>query len=207
MEVIARNSCTACIDKQFQTKSYQRVDNFYGKLHQLACSLLVEELYDQLVKKGHSVNITTEENIRYGKVDVFIVPTHFGLNLHSKKKEIAVEIKTGFSFSITQLLRYMIDNEHRWLVLWRIRNQQILLFCGYEIKELLAQFTKMVIARAERLLSAPELTCKHNSERKNWVPNQDQLTETFSDFTAGIVKTLPEVVEMVVTTLEREEVN
>lgn len=204
IEVLARNACIACVDKALRDKSFQRIDNMYSELHQLACSMLVEELYDQLVKNGHTVSITTEESVKYGKIDVFIVPSNIGLSLYSSKAEIAVEVKSGFSLSLPQLLRYMIDNDHRSLILWRIRNQQILLFDGAEIKELLVQFIKMIISRADRLLSTPEPTCKHNSERKNWVPSQHQLKETFSDFSAGIIKTLPNVVELIVTTLERE---
>lgn len=204
IEVLARNPCIACVDKALSDRSFQRIDNMYSELHQLACSILVEELYDQLVKSGHTVSVTTEESVKYGKIDVFIIPSNIGLNLYSNKVEIAVEVKTGFSLSLPQLLRYMIDNDHRSLILWRIRNQQVLIFDGAEIKSLLMQFIKMIISRADRLLSTSEPTCKHNSEHKDWVPSQQQLKETFSDFSAGIVKTLPNVIEMIVNTLERE---
>jgi hypothetical protein len=175
----------------------------YTELHQLACSLLIEELYSQLVKNGHTVTIAAEESLKYGKVDVFIVPSSYGLSLHSNQVEIAVEVKTGFSLSLPQLFRYMMDGD-RSLILWRIRNEQILLFEGTEIKQLLEQFTKMVISRADRLLLSPKPQCKHTTERKSWSPNQQQLQETFSDFSKGIIKTLPSIVEAVVTKFERE---
>ena len=161
IEVLAKNVCIACVDKELRAKSFQRIDNMYTELHQLACSMLVEELYDQLVKNGRTVTITTEENIKYGKIDVFIIPSNFGLSLHSNQVEIAVEVKTGFSLSLPQLLRYMIDNDRRSLMLWRIRNQQVLLFEGTETRQLLAQFVKMIISRANRLLLTPEPQCKH----------------------------------------------
>ena len=204
IEVLAKNVCIACVDKELRAKSFQRIDNMYTELHQLACSMLVEELYDQLVKNGRTVTITTEENIKYGKIDVFIIPSNFGLSLHSNQVEIAVEVKTGFSLSLPQLLRYMIDNDRRSLMLWRIRNQQVLLFEGTETRQLLAQFVKMIISRANRLLLTPEPQCKHIPQGKSWSPNQEQLQETFSDFSKGIIKTLPTVIEKVVTKLERE---
>ena len=197
IEVIARNTCIDCVDKELRTKSFQRIDNMYTELHQLACSMLVEELYDQLVKNGCKVTITTEENVKYGKIDVFIIPSNFGLSLHSNRVEIAVEVKTGFSLSLPQLLRYGIDNVHRSLLLWRIRNQQVLLFEGYEFRQLIGQFVKMVISRADRLLLNPEPQCKHIPQDKSWSPNQEQLQETFSDFTKGVINTMPSVIERI----------
>ena len=204
IEILARNACIACVDKALRTKSFQRVDNMYSELHQLACSLLIEELYTQLVKIGHTVAITTEENLKYGKVDVFIVPSNYGLSLHSSRMEIAVEVKTGFSLSLPQLFRYMIDGVDRTLILWRIRNEQMLFFEGSEIRQLVVLFTKMIVSRADRLLLTPEPQCRHDSKPKNWSPNEEQLKETFSDFSKGVIKTLPTVVEAVVMTLERE---
>jgi hypothetical protein len=204
IEVLARNTCIACVDRELRTKNFQRIDNMYTELHQLARSLLIEELYNQLVKKGHTVTITSEENLKYGKVDVFIVPSNYGLSLHSNQKEIAVEVKTGFSLSLPQIFRYMIDDTHRSLILWRIRNEQVLLFEGPEIQQLLMQFMRMIISRADRLLLTPEPQCKHTLERKSWSPNQQQLQETFLDFSKGIIRTLPSIIEAVVTTLEQE---
>jgi hypothetical protein len=172
----------------------QRIDNMYTELHQLACSMLIEELYSQLMENGHTVIITTEENIEYGKVDVFIVPLNYGLSLYSKQMEIAVEVKTGFGLSLPQLFRYMIDGDRRSLILWRIRNGQVLLFEMTEVKQLLVQFVKMIIARANRLLLTNDPRCKHTTERRSWSPNQRHLQEAFSDFSKGIIETLPEIV-------------
>jgi len=204
IETISKYTCVACIDKALRTKDYQRVDNMYSELHRFACSILVEELYDKFSKNGYSVGITTEEEIKYGKIDVFIIPSIYGLSLHSKRVEIGVEVKSGASLSLSQLFRYMIDNEHRWLVLWRIRNQQVLLFNGAESRDLIALFAKTVISRANRLLLNQELSCKHGSQHSNWVPSQDQLKETFNDFSKGLIKTLPSVVNTIFRRFEIE---
>jgi hypothetical protein len=206
IEVLARNTCISCVDRELRTKSMQRIDNMYTELHRLACSLLVEELYSQLVKNGHTVTVTTEENIKYGKVDVLIVPSNHGLSLHSNQMEIAVEVKTGFSLSLPQVFRYMLDNVDRTLILWRIRNKQILLFEGTKLKPLLTQFMKMIVSRAERFLSNPETSCEHVPECKSWSPNQRQLQAAFSDFSDAVVKTLPSVVETVVMMLDGKQI-
>jgi hypothetical protein len=168
----------------------------YTELHQLACSMLIEELYSKLVENNYTAIITTEENIEFGKVDVFIVPLNFGLSLYSKRVEIAVEVKTGFGLSLPQLFRYMMDGDQRSLILWRIRNGQVLLFEIAEMKQLLFQFVKMIVSRANRLLNS-EPKCDHHIEYRSWSPTQQHLQEAFSDFSKGIIKTLPEVVETI----------
>ncbi|MGA3112050.1 MAG: hypothetical protein ABSE15_08465 [Candidatus Bathyarchaeia archaeon] len=204
LEVLAKNACLGCLDKQLQTKSFQRIDSIYSELHQLAANLLVEALHSQFIKNGHKVTIATEASIRYGTADILIIPSNHGISIHSSKLEIVVEIKTGFSLSIPQLFRYLIDNNHRTIVLWRIRNQQLLFLDAKEIEALLMQFVKMIIARGERLLKASEIDCSHSTETKSWSPNSQQLQETFSDFSRGVMETLPSVVDVVVAKFEQE---
>jgi len=204
LEVLAKNACLGCLDKQLQTKSFQRIDSIYSELHQLAANLLVEALHSQFIKNGHKVIIATEASIRYGTADILIIPSNHYISIHSNKVELIIEIKTGFSLSIPQLLRYLIDNNQRSLILWRIRNQQLLFLDAKEIEDLLLQFVKMIIARGERLLKAPEIDCSHSAETKSWSPNSQQLQETFLDFSRGIMETLPSVVEAVVAKFEQE---
>ena len=161
LEVLAKNDCLSCISKELQPKSFQRIDSIYSELHRLAASLFIEALHSRLVKNGHKVTIAAEASIRYGTADILIIPTNHGINIQSNKVEIVVEIKSGFSLSVTQILRYLIDNNRRALILWRIRNQQVLLFEATEIEELLMQFVKMIIARARdysKLLNSTAVT-------------------------------------------------
>jgi hypothetical protein len=101
----------------------------------------------------------------------------------------------------------MIDDNHRSLVLWRIRNEQVLVFEGTRLKPLLTQFMRMIISRADRLLSSSETSCEHSFELKKWTPNQQQLQETVSDFSKGVIETLPTIVKAVVAMLNGEQVN
>jgi hypothetical protein len=206
IEIIAKTTCTSCINRLLREKSINSVDNFYTECHLLACNMLVEELHVQLSKMGYSVLVTSEKKLEYGKVDILIIPNRHGVDLHINKKEIGIEVKTGVSLSFPQLFRYMLDNVDRTLILWRARNKQILLFEGTKLKPLLTQFMMMVVSRADRLLSNHEMPCNHTLESKNWSPNQQQLQETFSDFSDGVVKTLPTVVETVAGLLESAEI-
>jgi hypothetical protein len=167
--------------------------------------MLVEELQVQLTEKGYSVLVTNEKKLEYGKVDILIIPNRHGVDLLLNKKEVGIEVKTGSSLSFSQLFRYMLDNADRTLILWRIRNKQILLFEGTTLKPLLTQFMKTIVSRAERLLSNPGTSCEHVFECKNWSPNQQQLQESFAKFSSGIITTLPSVVETVVKMLNGEQ--
>lgn len=206
IEVVARTACTFCIDRRLRENRTDRVDDFYKECHQFACNLLVEELQAQLTEKGYSVLITNEKKLEYGKVDILIIPNRHGADLRFNDKEVAIEVKTGFSLSFSQLFRYLLDNVDRTIILWRIRNKQVLLFEGTKLKPLLTQFMMMIVSRAERLLSNPEMSCKHALEPKNWSPNQQQLQNAFSDFSDGVVKTLPRIVETVVMRLDGEQI-
>jgi len=207
IEIISRNTCIACIDKQLRAKNSKRIDSIYKELHQLSCNLLVEELYCRLIKNGHKVNITTEANLKFGKADILIIPSYYGLSLHTNQKEIVVEVKSGFALSMPQVFRYLIDKNPRALVLWRIRNEQTLVFEKTKITQLLTQFVRMIVTRADRLLSAPKGQCKHAANSKAWSPTSQQIQETFSDFADAVVRTLPDVVETIITILEEKANN
>lgn len=202
IEIVSRTSCAFCIDRRLRENRLDRVDDLYKECHQLACNLLVEELYSQLCRIGYTVLITSEKSLEYGKVDVLIVPNRHGINLHYKKKEVAVEVKTGFSLSLTQLFRYILDNTDRSVVLWRIRSRQVLVFEGTELKPMLTQFMRMIVSRAGRLFADTQTSCEHTFEYKNWSPNQQQLQEAFLDFAHSVTETLPSVVEAVVKILD-----
>jgi hypothetical protein len=207
IEIIARNTCTSCIDKRLREKPTNNIDNFYVQCHLLACNILVEELWTRLTEKGYSVLITNEKRLEYGKIDVLIIPSRHGVDLYLNKKEIGIEVKTGNSLSFSQLFRYMLDNVDRTLILWRIRNKQILIFEGTKLKPLLMQFMKMTVSRAERLLSNQKMLCEHALKYKSWSPSQQQLQEAFSDFSDGVVETLPSIIETVVMMLHGEQIN
>jgi hypothetical protein len=205
IEILAKNSCTSCLDRALKTENNERIDEMYSEIHQLGCSFLIEELYSKLVNCGHKVNISAEEPLKFGKADVFIVPIYAGLALRTKEKEIVVEVKSGFSLSLPQVLRYLIDTKNRTLVLWRIKNKQIIVLKRLEITPLLMQFVRMVVSRAERLLSSTNIQCKHACNHKVWSPNSQQIQQNFSEFAESVVKSLPDIVEKILEIIDEEK--
>lgn len=205
IEILTKTSCTSCLDKMLRKTSKSTIDSFYSECHALTINLLIEELHSKLVERGYKVSITSEDNKGgYGKIDVLLIPNHTGINLHFNKKQIAVEVKTGQSFALPQLFRYLLDNEDRILLLWRVKNRQILSFEGPKLKPLITQFMKMVVSRSQRVITNKEISCEHPLSERNWSPSQEQLQEAFSDFSKGIIETLPVIVETALTMLDKE---
>ncbi|MEM3640574.1 MAG: hypothetical protein QXH37_01435, partial [Candidatus Bathyarchaeia archaeon] len=130
------------------------VDAIYRESHELAVNILVEELYAFLDKMGHKVIITTEAELNYGRADILITITNYGLNLKSKAKDLLVEVKTGNSLSFIQLFRYFLDGKSDTIIVWRVRKRQVLVFNAEKFKPLIAEFMRMICLRAIRLLSS-----------------------------------------------------
>ena len=198
IEVIANSPCLACITKKLSGQSVASdVDSLYKECHRLAVSVLVEELYHLLNKIGYKVLISTEAELEYGKADVLITVTNYGLNLKDKTKELLVEVKTGNSLSLSQLFRYLLDSRSDAIVVWRVRKRQILAFNAQIIEPLLMEFTRMICLRGIRLLLSSQLQpCKH-VKQSNYLPTQEELQEMFQDFSEAVIETLPHVVETI----------
>jgi len=203
IDAIANSTCIACVAKKLSNNATsQRIDAVYRECHKLAVSILVEELCYVLSNWGYRVSFSTEANTEYGKVDVLIKLTNYRVSLQYGIKEVKVEVKTGLSLSLSQLLRYILDYTDRAVVLWRIRSRQVLVFEGSELKPLLTQFMKMIISRGKRLLESPEVPCEHITQLGNWSPTQQELQETLLDFVKAVTETLPSVIKAVAEELD-----
>jgi len=178
IDTIAKSSCPTCITKKLSKRVGRNdVDALYRECHMLAVNVLVEELSNFLRAKGHNVIISTEAELEYGKADIVITITRYGVNLKCFGNELMVEVKTGKSLSMSQLFRYLLQDSHSAIVVWRIRNRQILIFKAQEIKPLLMEFVNMICLRAGRLLSSPApAKCQH-SQHFSYQPSQEELQE------------------------------
>jgi hypothetical protein len=188
IEIVAR---TTCIDKELKKNMTDRVDDLYKECHQQACNILFEELHDRFRSMGLKVSVSTEKITEYCKADILILPNCHGVSLVSDRKQVAIEIKTGYSLSIVQLYRYLLDEPNRDLILWRIRNRQVLVFEGPSLRPLLIQFMRMFVLRTNRFLASAETSCEHRSDYTYWSPDQQRLQEAFSGFAHSVVDTLP----------------
>jgi hypothetical protein len=203
VDVIARFTCLSCINERLSDQNVSNdVDALYKECHRLAVNALVEELYFLLNQTGYKVLISTEEKLDYGKADILITVTNYGLNLKGKTKELLIEVKTGNSLSLSQLFRYLLNSRSDTIIVWRVRKRQVLTFNAQIIEPLLTEFTKMICLRGIRLLLSPQLqSCKH-TKQSNYLPTQEELQEMFQDFSEAVIETLPHVVERILRELD-----
>jgi len=202
IDTIAKTSCLACITRKLSEATARSVvDALYMECHMLAVNILVEELCNFLSAMGYNVIYSTEAELEYGRADVVVTVTRYGVNLKSRENELMVEVKTGRSLSLAQLFRYLLQDSDSRIVVWRIRNRQILVFKRSELEPLLIEFVKMICLRAKRLLASPApTTCQHR-KRFDYRPSQDELQEWFQDFVGALMETLPRVLETIAENL------
>jgi hypothetical protein len=197
IETIARSTCLGCIAKSFSVEAAAKnVDALYKECHRLAVNVLVEELYNLLRGLGYNVMISTEAELEYGKADVMITITGYGINLRCKANNLLIEVKTGNSLSLCQLFRYLMDKRSDTIVVWRVRRHQILIFSTETIEPLVMEFVRMVCLRGTRLLSSPQLMCQH-TQQPDYSPTQEELEKMLQDFSKALVETLPYVLEAI----------
>lgn len=201
LEVVAKSPCLTCITDRLARVNIN-VDSLYKECHRLAVNVLVEELYHFLNQLGYKVLISTEAKLEYGKVDILITVTNYGLSLKNSAKELLVEVKTGNSLSLTQIFRYLMDSRSKTLIVWRIRKRQILVFNVQEIKPLITEFVRMLCLRGIRLLSTQHVQpCQHEREQC-YQPSQKELENMFNEFSKALIETLPSILQTIAENLE-----
>jgi len=205
IEVIAKSPCLACITKKLSSQSVASdVDALYKECHRLAVNVLVEELCYLLNRMGYKVLISTEAELDYGKADILITVTNYGLNLKGKTRDLLIEVKTGNSLSLIQIFRYLWDSRSNAIVVWRVRKHQVLTFDSQKIEPLLAESIRMICLRGIRLLSSPQIqSCQHLT-RSPYQPTATELERMFQDFAKATIETLPSVLN---TILEQLDIN
>ena len=205
VDALANSTCIACIARKLSGQATaNNVDALYWECHRLAVNVLVEELYNLLSGTGYTVVISSETKIEYGKVDVIITLTNYGINLKRDANELLVEVKTGISLSLSQLFRYLLDKRGNTIIVWRVRRRQVLVFDIQDFEPLLIEFMKMCIMRGSRLLSSPEPhQCQH-PPRSGWQPTQEELQNMLQDFAKAITETLPHALKAILERLNIE---
>jgi hypothetical protein len=208
VDVIARFTCLSCISERLSHQNVSNdVDSLYKECHRLAVNALVEELHYLLNQMGYKVAVSTEEELEYGKADILITVTNYGLNLKGMTKELLVEVKTGNSLSLSQLFRYLLDARSDTIVVWRVRKRQVLVFNAQNIKPLLTEFTRIICLRGVRFLSSPQLQQCQHVKQSNYLPTQEELQKMFEDFAEALVETLPNALKIIIEKLDIKNSN
>lgn len=131
-------------------QDFKKLDPFYSMKHDCEKSILVNRLAQSLAQKGIQADIELESKHLAGVLDIQItLGTKSTRNASDKTKTIAVEWKSGNTFSLFQLIRYLF--ECNVLVLVRSQRNQVICFKRNEIVEFLIQLSSFLQDRVKRL--------------------------------------------------------
>ena len=207
IEIIAASPCLACIAEKLSQKTVSsEVDSLYKECHKLAVNILAEELFYLLTKLGYKIAISTETDLKYGKADILVTLTNYGLTLKNATKELIIEVKTGISLSLSQIFRYFMDSRSDTVIVWRVRKRQVLTFNARELRPILQEFIRVLCLRGLRLLSTRHFQpCSHtrnmSRQKKNKQLKQKALEEMFRDLSDAIIETLPMILDTILKQL------
>lgn len=197
IDILGSSPCIGRIVGKLQQQHRPNIDAVYLENHRLAVGMLVERLQSFLAERGYKVSVLTEAKLEHGTADVLIVPTRYGVNLQHNEKKIIIEVKTGKSFSYSQLFRYLLDVSDATLVLWRIKKRQVGVLRRKSLQPMLQAFMEMCILRGERVLAAKTVKCQNSAAPKNFTLSSRGFEDTVNDFAKGLMETLPVVLEIV----------
>ena len=204
IDILASSPRIGRIVEKLQQQHKPDIDAVYLENHRLAVGMLVERLQSFLAERGYKVSVLSEAKLEHGTADVLIVPTHYGVNLQQHKNRIVIEVKTGKSFSYSQLFRYLLDISNVTLVLWRIEKRQVAVLHKKILQPMLQAFIEMCILRGKRVLAAKTVKCRNFNAPKNFTLSSRGLENTVNNFAEGLTETLPVVLETVLQEIESE---
>ena len=200
LDVLLRYGCLGCIVKALTKQNTSRIDDIYTENHRLAVNLLCEQLKAKL--KAENFKVVVEEKVpgNYGKMDIVVKSTLYGLQLQLATFQIVVEVKCGKSLRYSQLFRYFLqDPSVSVIVVWRVTMHQIIVLERAKISNLLPFVVDTAIRKAQAILNDAVPPCEHSfSDKVYTVANPQVLVD---DLIEGM-SYLPEVVNKIVNLLK-----
>ncbi|MEM0488104.1 MAG: hypothetical protein QW707_02750 [Candidatus Bathyarchaeia archaeon] len=193
IDALLRFGCVGCIRKVFTQMRKRSIDNLYLEIHSLAVNLLAGLLTQAL--SNQKLEVRLEENGRYGKVDVAIKTAAFGTVVEVGDMSVIIEVKTGRSVDLVQVLRYLLEHPKAALLVWRVRMRQIFIIKGEKLMALLCMCVAIALDRALRLLNDCDVDCCHNpNDAFATMENPQELIDEYFD---GLAEGLPKAVSAV----------
>ena len=201
LDVLARNFCPCCAVRELtQMRVDDEPDALYREGHSLAINLLIEALRYGL--SGSNICAVVEGEVRgeYGRTDVIVRVARHGIVIELGDLVIIVEVKTGASISLAQILKYAIERPRSAIVVWRARLRQVFVVDMESYRPLLLAFMFAMASRGRTILNGSFSECCHNNEnageraRNGGMESPQQyIDELFS----AMPSTLPKVIEAV----------
>ena len=208
LDLLAKNFCPSCIIRELtQMRRDEGVDALYREGHSLAVGLLVEALRYWLGESGINARVEGEVSGEFGRPDIVVRVINQGILVELGDLTPIIELKTGLSVSLAQILKYAIERPRSIIVVWRIRMRQIITLDIRKHMRLLLAFMFSIISWGQAVLSCGESAkCSHNSSREtmgrsNSIENPQEYLDGL--FTA-LEEALPQVVGVVADIIRGE---
>jgi len=200
MDGLFRFSCPGCLYKFFTQMRVggSSVDALYMEMHRFAVNVLAGVLAQVL--KDREYGVSCEDSYEFGRVDIAIKPSHFGVSVEANNTRVVVEVKTGRSLSFAQLFRYLLQYQDAVLVVWRVPMRQVFTLKGEKLYALLYLYGSSALARALKLLNDENAKCNHKLGDCK-APTVIEPQKLLDEFFDGLVEGLPRVASAVIESL------
>jgi hypothetical protein len=156
---IASSSRLCCVTKALRNRISAKIDPYYLSKHDFAANLIAEALNERLTSLHYEVRVDTEVHRKPGRYDIILEPCGNGPELSNHNCEIGIEVKTGLSIDVAQLIRYIIDVDT--LILARTQPKQVAVIRQKDLIAPLSAIISIWISRTSRLLADAAPICSH----------------------------------------------
>jgi hypothetical protein len=159
---IASSSRLCCVARDLRKSTRGKIDPYYLSKHDFAVNLIAEALDDRLSSINYKIRVETEVLSRPGRYDITLEPYEETTELPNSSRKIGIEVKTGLSIDVAQLIRYIIDVDT--LILARTQPKQVAVIRQQELIAPLSAIIVIWISRIRRLLANSVPTCPHEKD-------------------------------------------
>ena len=198
VDTLMRNICPACAIKQLTQPCEDDVDMLYREGHGLALNIFVEILRYELKRNGLNALVEGEVAGDYGRLDVIIRLINQGIMLEFKDAAIIIELKTGISISLIQLLRYGMEYPNSIIVVWRIRMKQFFMIDMRRHGRILFAIMFAALNRGLAILNGAFTECHHNYRgNQNKASRMENPQQLIDELFSSLSSDLPSVLRMI----------
>jgi hypothetical protein len=129
----------------------KKIDEFYNAKHEWIKKKIIDAIVDEF---SDLVTVKSEDFVSYGKLDIGIQFDNMRIILEYGRKNIAIEIKTGYSVKsdhFNQIERYLIDVDV--LIRIRVPTEDVVVLYNTFIKDKLIKDLTKLTRKADEIIS------------------------------------------------------
>jgi len=185
----------------------QLVDTYYLERHEFVRKLLLDALRLQLLEEGFRIQLNSENHADCSTGDIDLKHDHISTTLSINGLRIRVEVKGGIGFSITQILRHLLDANA--VVLCLAGRGEAITITKSEAKPLIEYVLKIIKGKLKRLIEGDttripgpwchgcSIKCEHAKPQRNRKPSlSSEFVKTIQNWDKAIEQTVQQVIDL-----------